>query len=144
MPETKLKGRAYILEASIDGLDFKPVACGTSNGIESEVGTIDFTSKCGDLYEPNGSFSQSFSFEGFAIDEIGTPSKNSYLQLYDAHIASAKFNVRMSDASATVGSIRFIGEVFISSWSMDAADKEGVTFSATFTVVTPPLIRSVI
>ena len=88
MAETKVSGRDYILLADIDGdATFKPVACLTTNSFTSTNDTIDATSKCGNSYTPSPVFSQSFDCEGFAIDETGTPSKDSYQQLYAAHAA---------------------------------------------------------
>ena len=78
MAETKVSARDYILLADIDGNGtFKPVACLTTNSFTSTNDTIDATSKCGNEYSPAPSFSQSFDCEGFAIDETGSPAKDS-------------------------------------------------------------------
>lgn len=143
MAETKVSGRDYILLADIDGdSTFKPVACLTSNSFTSTNDTIDATSKCGNSFTPAPSFSQSFSGEGFAIDETGTPSKDSYQQLYAAHAAKTSFNMKMGKASPASGDITYSGQVFISNFTVNAADKDDVKFTATFVVTTPPLTQT--
>lgn len=146
MAETKVSGRDYILLADInnDGT-FKPVACLTSNSLTSTLGTIDATSKCGDQYTPNQSFNQSFECEGFAIDETGTPSKDSYQQLYAAHAAQTLFAIKMGKAAPTAGDITYGGAgqlVFISNFNVNAADKDDVKFTATFVVSVPPITQT--
>lgn len=143
MAETKVSGRDYILLADIDGDGtFKPVACLTSNSITSTLETIDATSKCGDSYTPSPSFSQTIECEGFAIDETGTPAKDSYQQLYAAHAAKSMFNMKMGKASPTAGDITYSGQVFISDFGVTADDKDDVKFTATFVVTTPPLTQT--
>ena len=143
MAETKVSGRDYILLADIDGdSTFKPVACLTSNSFTSTNDTIDATSKCGNSFTPAPSFSQSFSGEGFAIDETGTPSKDSYQQLYAAHAARTVFAMKMGKATPTSGDIVYSGTVFISNFEVNAADKDDVKFTATFVVTTPPLTQT--
>lgn len=143
MAETKVSGRDYILLADIDNDGtFKPVACLTSNSITSTLGTIDATSKCGDSYTPSPSFNQSIECEGFAIDETGTPAKDSYQQLYTAHAAKTSFNIKMGKATPTAGDITYSGQVFISNFGVNAADKDDVKFTATFVVTTPPMTQT--
>ena len=143
MAETKVSARDYILLADIDGdATFKPVACLTSNSMTSTVNTIDATSKCGDQFQAGPAFNQSFKGEGFAIDETGTPSKDSYQQLYAAHAARTAFNMKMGKASPTSGDIVYSGQVFISNFEVNAADKDDVKFSATFVVTLPPLTQT--
>lgn len=143
MAETKVSGRDYILLADIDGdSTYKPIACLTSNSITSTLGTIDATSKCGDSYTPSPSFNQSIECEGFAIDETGTPAKDSYQQLYTAHAAKTQFAIKMGKASPSAGDITYSGTVFISNFGVNAADKDDVKFTATFVVTTPPLTQT--
>lgn len=143
MAETKVSARDYILLADIDGNGtFKPVACLTTNSFTSTNDTIDATSKCGNEYSPAPSFSQSFDCEGFAIDETGTPAKDSYQQLYAAHAAKTSFNMKMGKASPTAGDITYSGQVFISDFGVTADDKDDVKFTATFVVTTPPLTQT--
>lgn len=143
MAETKVSARDYILLADIDGNGtFKPVACLTTNSFTSTNDTIDATSKCGNEYSPAPSFSQSFDCEGFAIDETGSPAKDSYQQLYAAHAAKTSFNMKMGKASPTAGDITYSGQVFISDFGVTADDKDDVKFTATFVVTTPPLTQT--
>lgn len=143
MAETKVSARDYILLADIDGdATFKPVACLTSNSLTSTVNTIDATSKCGDQFQPGPSFTQSFECEGFAIDETGTPAKDSYQQLYAAHAARTVFNMKMGKATPTSGDITYSGQVWISNFDVNADDKDDVKFTATFVVYAPPVTQT--
>jgi hypothetical protein len=143
MPETKVSARDYILLADIDGnATFKPVACLTSNSLTSTVNTIDATSKCGDEFQPGPSFTQSFECEGFAIDETGTPAKDSYQQLYAAHAARTVFAMKMGKATPTSGDITYSGSVWISNFDVNADDKDDVKFTATFVVYAPPVAQT--
>ena len=147
MAETKVSGRDYILLADInnDGT-FKPVACLTTNSLTSTNDTIDATSKCGNEYTPAPSFSQSFDCEGFAIDETGTPSKDSYQQLYAAHAAKTLFAIKMGRATPVAGDVYYGGTatslVFISDFGVTADDKDDVKFTATFVVSVPPIAQT--
>jgi len=143
MPETKVSARDYILLADIDGnATFKPVACLTSNSLTSTVNTIDATSKCGDEFQPGPSFTQSFECEGFAIDETGSPAKDSYQQLYAAHAARTVFNMKMGKATPAAGDITYSGQVWISNFDVNADDKDDVKFTATFVVYAPPVAQT--
>ena len=143
MAETKVSARDYILLADIDGdSTYKPVACLTSNSLTSTLNIIDATSKCGDQFQAGPSYSQSFRAEGFAIDETGTPAKDSYQQLYAAHAAGTVFGMKMGKATPTAGDITYSGTVFISAFDVNAADKDDVKFTATFTVALPPLTQT--
>ena len=143
MAETKVSARDYLLLADLaGGTTFLPVACLTTNSLTSTNDTIDATSKCGNSYTPSPVFSQSFECEGFAIDETGTPSKDSYQQLYTAHAARTAFNMKMGKATPTSGDIVYSGQVFISNFDVNAADKDDVKFSATFVVTVPPLTQT--
>ena len=147
MAETKVSGRDYILLADLaNSGTYLPVACLTSNSLTSTLGTIDATSKCGDSYTPSPSFNQTLQAEGFAIDETGVPSKDSYQQLYAAHAAKTQFAIKMGKATPVAGDITYGGTstslVFISNFNVNAADKDDVKFTATFVVVTPPLAQT--
>jgi hypothetical protein len=146
MAETKVSGRDYILLADInnDGT-FLPVACLTTNSLTSTNDTIDATSKCGNQYTPSPVFTQSFDCEGFAIDETGTPSKDSYQQLYVAHSAKTLFAIKMGKATPTAGDITYGGAgqlVFISDFGVQADDGDDVKFTATFVVSVPPITQT--
>ena len=144
MAETKVSGRDYLLFADIDGDDtFKPVACLTSNNITSTLNVIDATSKCGDQFQPGPAYTQSIKADGFAIDQTGTASKDSYNQLYSAFVSKTIFAIKMGEATPVAGNVVYSGNVFISSFDVTAADKEDVKFSATLTVAVPPLTQTV-
>lgn len=149
MAETKVSARDYILLADLaGGTTFIPVACLTTNSFTSTVNTIDATSKCGDQYQAGPSYTQSFKGDGFAIDQTGAPSKDSYQQLYDAHAAGTVFTIKMGKASPSTGDVYYGGEttstVFISNFDVTAADKDDVKFSATFVVCVPPIAQTVV
>jgi predicted secreted protein len=144
MAETKVSGRDYLLLADIDGDGtFKPVACLTSNNITSSLNVIDATSKCGDQFQPGPAYTQSIKADGFAIDQTGTASKDSYNQLYSAFVSKTVFAIKMGEAVPVAGNVVYSGNVFISSFDVTAADKEDVKFSATLTVAVPPLTQTV-
>ena len=91
------------------------------------------------------SFTQSFQGEGFAIDETGTPSKDSYQQLYTAHAAKTLFAIKMGKATPTSGDITYGGAgqlVFISDFGVQADDGDDVKFTATFVVSVPPITQT--
>ena len=147
MAETKVSARDYILLADLaGGTTFIPVACLTTNSLTSTVNTIDATSKCGDQFQAGPAYNQSFKADGFAIDETGTPSKDSYQQLYAAHAAGTVFTIKMGKASPAIGDVFYGGEatstVFISNFDVTAADKDDVKFSATFVVCVPPIAQT--
>ena len=143
MAETKVSARDYILLADIDGDGtYKPVACLTTNSFTSTNDTIDATSKCGNSYTPSPVFSQSFDCEGFAIDETGTPAKDSYQQLYAAHAAGTVFAMKMGKATPAAGDITYSGQVFISEFTVTADDADDVKFTATFVVYAPPVTQT--
>ena len=143
MAETKVSARDYILLADISNSGtFLPVACLTTNTFTSSNNVIDATSKCGNQFQAGPAFTQSFKGDGFAIDETGTPSKDSYQQLYAAHAAKTVFAMKMGKASPSAGDIVYSGDVFVSAFDVNAADKEDVKFTATFTVAVPPLTQT--
>ena len=147
MAETKVSARDYLLLADLaGGTTFIPVACLTTNSMTSTNDTIDATSKCGNEYTPSPVFTQSFKGEGFAIDETGTPSKDSYQQLYAAHAARTQFTMKMGKATPAIGDVFYGGEststVFISDFEVNAADKDDVKFTATFVVCVPPIAQT--
>lgn len=144
MATSFVSGRDYIMLSDIDGdSTFKPIACLTSNSFTSKNNTIDATSKCGNLIQAGPSFDQSFKVEGFAIDESGSPSKDSYRQLYTAHAAGTAFNVKMGKATPTTGDVVYSAQIIISDWDLKADDKDDAKFSATFTVTVAPATQTV-
>ena len=143
MSESKVSARDYLLLADIGGTStFKPIACITTNSFTSKGGTIDATSKCGNEFQQGPTFDQSFKVEGFAIDETGAPSKDSYQQLYAAHIAKTDFAIKMGKVTPVAGDITYSATVFISDFDVKADDKELVKFSATLVVTLPPATQT--
>ena len=49
----------------------------------------------------------------------------------------------MGEATPVAGNVVYSGDVFISAFDVNAADKDDVKFSATFTVAVPPLTQTV-
>jgi predicted secreted protein len=144
MAETKVSARDYLLLADIDGDGtFKPVACLTSNNITSSLNVIDATSKCGNQMQPGPAYNQSIKADGFAIDQTGVASKDSYNQLYSAFVSKTIFAIKMGESTPVSGNVVYSGNVFISSFDVTAADKDDVKFSATLTVAVPPLTQTV-
>jgi hypothetical protein len=147
MAESKVSARSYLLFAdATNSGTYSVVACLTSNSITSQNNVIDASSKCGDDYEPGPNFKQTIKAEGLAIDQTGTPSKDSYDLLYSLHVAKTKFAIKMGPSSPASGNIVYGGTatdlVFISNWDLNAPDKEDVKFTATFEVVNPPLTQT--
>jgi len=142
MADTYINGTDWIV--SIDpagGTNFKPVACLTSNKLSSTFTDIDVSSKCGNQYIPGSKFEDTLEGEGFAIDQTGTPSKESYNQLHDLYVAKTKFTARFGKAAPTTGETYYQGEVFITKIDLDAPWNEAATFNITFRVTLPPLTQ---
>ena len=146
MSESKVSARSYLLfaDATNTGV-YSVVACLHSNSLISSNNVIDASSKCGDDYEPGPNFKQSIKVDGLAIDQTGTPSKDSYDLLYSLHTAKTKFAVKMGPTTPVIGNVTYGGSatdlVFISNWDLSAPDKEDCKFTATFEVVNPPLTQ---
>jgi hypothetical protein len=50
--------------------------------------------------------------------------------------------MKMGKATPTAGDIVYSGQVFISDFEVNAADKDDVKFTATFVVTVPPLTQT--
>jgi hypothetical protein len=50
--------------------------------------------------------------------------------------------MKMGKATPTAGDIVYSGQVFISNFDVNAADKDDVKFTATFVVTLPPLTQT--
>jgi hypothetical protein len=147
MAETKVSARSYLLFAdATNSGTYTVVACLTSNAITSANNVIDASSKCGDDYGPGPNFKQTIKAEGFAIDQSGVESKDSYDLLYSLHIAKTRFAIKMGPSTPVSGNVVYGGTatdlVFISNWDLTAPDKEDVKFTATFEVINPPLTQT--
>lgn len=140
MADTYINGTDWLV--SIDpsgGSTFKPVACLTTNKFSSSFTDIDVSSKCGNQWIPGSKYEDTIDGEGFAIDQTGTPSKESYNQLYALYANKTKFTARFGKASPISGDTYYEGEVFLTKFELDAPWNEATTFNVTFRVVFPPL-----
>lgn len=143
MAESKISARDIIvlLDVNDDGT-FKQVACLTTNDLDTVRDPIDATSKCGDEMQPGDSIKQTITGSGFAIDQTGTPSKESYNQLYTLLVNGTIVPAQFGRAVNASGDVYYEGDVTISALKITAADKDDVKFDVSFTVTTPPLTQS--
>jgi predicted secreted protein len=140
MAETKVRGRDYILLADLDNNGtWKPVACLTSNALNTTLDTIDANSKCGNETLPGDVISQTLDFDGHAIDQTGTASKESWTQLYEALEMKTVFPARFAKAVPASGDPIFEGDVFCNELNITSDDNDTVKFNGTFTVTNPPM-----
>ena len=145
MADTYINGTDWLV--SIDptgGSTFKPVACLTSNKFSTSLTDIDVSSKCGNQWIPGSKFEDTIEGEGFAIDQTGTPSKESYNQLHVLYTNKTKFSARFGKANPVTGDSYYEGEVFITKMDIDAPWNEAVTFNITFRVTLPPLEQNTV
>lgn len=144
MAESKIKGRSWLLFISEDGgTTYLPVACLTSNNIDSTADTIDANSKCGNETLVGDTMEQTIAAEGFAIIEDGTPSKISESKLYDLHAAKTIINWKMGKAVPVAGDYTYTGDGIITSFSNSSSDGELNTFSIEIAVKNPPATKTV-
>ncbi len=143
MAERKIKSRSWLLYASDDaGVTQKIVACLTSKELTGSNGAIDASSDCGNEYLPGDLVEQSFAIEGFTT--LGaTATKVSTSDLYTYWTGKTTFHAEIKRATEVAGDLSYAGDVFVSDFSTTASDNEVVTFSATLTVVTPPLTQAI-
>lgn len=140
MAETKISARDIIVLLDIDDNgSFKEVACLTSNDLDTQRSPIDATSKCGDEMQPGDSIVQKMTGSGFAIDQTGTPSKESYSSLYTLLVNGTIVPAQFGRYTNTTGDGYWEGDVTVSSLKVTAADKDDVKFDVEFTVTNPPL-----
>lgn len=144
MAESKIKARSYILFISEDeGETYLPVACLTSNSLDSTADTIDANSKCGNETLVGDTMEQTISAEGFSITETGTPTKISESKLYDLHAAKTIINWKIGKAVPVTGDYTYTGDGIITSFTEDASDGELLTFSIEIAVKNPPANKTV-
>lgn len=143
MAERKIKSRSWLLYASEDGgTTQKVVACLTSKELSSSNGAIDASSDCGNEYLAGDLVEQSFSIEGFTT--LGADAtKVSESKLYEYWSEKTTFHAEIKRASEIAGDLSYAGDVFVSDLTTTASDNEVVTFSATLTVVAPPLTQTI-
>lgn len=109
-----------------------PVACLKTNGWDSSTGEIDTTTKCSGKYTTSipGDISWSFSGEGNAIDETGTPSQASFKTLAGLQKDGKTFPAKMVNVDDPTDVIR--GTVYITSLNKSAGRNEAVGFTSSF------------
>ena len=117
---------------------FKVVACLTGNKMNTTLSDINFSSKCGNLFQPGSQFESSFDGEAFAIDQTGTASKESYSELYALYIAKTQFPARFGKATLGATDHYFYGVVFIDKMDVDAPWNAGLKFNISFKCTVPP------
>lgn len=140
MSEVKINATDWLILIDPTGAGtFKPVACLTSNKLTSSHTDIDVSSKCGNEWINGSKFEDTIEGEGFAIDESGTPSKESYSQLHTLYASKAVFAARFGKANPATGDIYYQGNVFITKFDIDAPWNAALKFNVTFRVALPPL-----
>ncbi len=143
MAERKIKSRSWLLYASDDGgTTQKVIACLTSKELAGSNGAIDASSDCGNEYLAGDLVEQTFAIEGFTT--IGAAAtKVSSSQLYTYWQGKTTFHAEIKRATEVADDVSYSGDVFVSDLSITASDNEVVNFSATLTVVTPPLTQAI-
>jgi hypothetical protein len=135
MSYTFVNARDIILQLDFDrNGSFQTVACLTSNSMEITRDAIDADSKCGD--------EQTISCSGNAIDQTGSGSRESYDRLYSMLVNRDSIPARFGPASPVSGDIVYSGNIFVTSLSLDATDKDLLKFDAEFQVQNAPLTQT--
>ena len=117
---------------------FKVVACLTGNKMTTTLSDINFSSKCGNLFQPGSQYEASFEGEAFAIDQTGTPSKESYSELYALYTAKTQFPARFGKSAPGSTDHYFYGVVYIDKMDIDAPWNAGLKFNVSFKATVPP------
>ncbi len=140
MADVNLDATSILLSIDTDNNGtFKVVACGTTNDLDGTLSVIDYSSKCGNKYGPGDKFDQSIEFDGLAVDQTVTPSKDSYNQIYTVWTAKTKFPARFGVLNPGATDTYFYGEVFVEKCTINAPYNDSLKFKATFRVTVPPL-----
>ncbi len=121
------------------GTGFKVVACGKTNDLDATLSVIDYSSKCGNLYGPGSKFDQTINFEGNAIDQTITVSKESYQQIYDLFVAKTPIPTRFGIANPGATDHYFYGSTFVEAFQMKAPYNDALQFTCKFRVAVPPM-----
>lgn len=129
----KIKGVDLILYVN-DGTLYRPVACLTSNSLDSELGVIEAQTKCnpGVTETDSGTFSYTLSADAIAIDTTsvgGDDTKASHDFLLDIQQSKAKVNWKMDSGSSN---LTYYGKGIITSLGLEApAGDDYATFTLT-------------
>lgn len=145
----KIKGEGLILYWH-DGTIYRPVACLTSNSLNSERGVIESQTKCapGVIEKQAGVFSYTIDAEAIAIDTTslsGDDTKASHDFLLNAQQGTAMGNWKMDSGSSN---LTYYGTGILTSLGFEApTGDEFATFSLTIDgsgaiVTTDPLTPS--
>ena len=142
MADTYLNGTDWLLYLKISGT-YKPVACLTTNDLNSTLTDIDVSSKCqtDGYFIPGNKHDQKITGSGFAIDQSGTPSKDSYDALYDLYTARTVVEAQFAPVSQATGAKFYQGNVFITNIKLTAPYNEAMKFDVEFRVQNPPLAQ---
>lgn len=146
----KIKGEGLILYVH-DGALYRPVACLTSNSLDSELGVIEAQTKCnpGVTETQAGIFSYTISADAIAIDTTsvgGDDTKASHDYLLDIQMSKVNVNWKMDSGSTD---LTYYGNGIITSLGLEApAGDEFATFTLTINgsggiSKTDPLLPSV-
>lgn len=130
------KGIVYLWETNA----YKPVACLTSNSLESSVSIIESTTKCfpGVVKKTPGSFNANLSLEGEYIDTTsvgGDTAKKSHDALFLLQKAKTLVEWKLDTNVDNATSIKYYGSAYITDLSAEFGSGDDVTtFSATLEV----------
>jgi Phage tail tube protein len=121
----KIKGEGLILYIH-DGTLYRPVACLTSNSLDTELGIIESQTKCapGVIEKQAGVFSYTISADAVALDTTsvgGDTTKASHDYLLDVQQAKSTVNWKMDSGSGTGGTaLIYYGTGIITSLGLEA------------------------
>lgn len=129
----KIKGEELILYVH-DGALYRPVACLTSNSLDTELGVIEAQTKCapGVTETQAGTFSYTLTADAIAIDTTsvgGDDTKASHDYLLDVQQSKEKVNWKMDSGSTN---LTYYGNGILTSLGLEApAGDEFATFTLT-------------
>jgi|SRR6478735_714150 len=129
----KIKGEGLILYVH-DGALYRPVACLTSNSLDTELGVIEAQTKCapGVTETQAGIFSYTLTADAIAIDTTsvgGDDTKASHDYLLGLQQAKTNVNWKMNSGSTDLA---YYGNGILTSLGLEApAGDEFATFSLT-------------
>lgn len=129
----KIKGEGLILYVH-DGALYRPVACLTSNSLDTELGVIEAQTKCapGVTETQSGTFSYTLTADAIAIDTTsvgGDDTKASHDYLLAVQQSKEKVNWKMDSGTTD---LNYYGNGIITSLGLEApAGDEFATFSLT-------------
>jgi hypothetical protein len=144
MADTEIRGREWLLLIDADGNNtYLPAACLTDVTFSSELDEIDANSKCGNKTLAGDVFTQEITAEAIAIDQTGTPTKESYSALYTYHVNKTLLPFKIGKASPVSGDIVYSGSGYIFSWELSTPDNDKATFSITIKPKEPTITQAV-